>query len=187
MFMHLNSKEFIERFRSKDEEAFSEIVNTYGNSIYAIVFRILGNRDDAEDIVQNTFMKAFTKSETFRGDSSLLTFLTSIAINETNMFLRSRKRMLYVDTDTLFDHPHIPASTVSESSENIKAAFDRAMEKLPVQYREIIVLRDIDGMDTKSVSDVLGISESAVKTKLHRARMLLKTILKDEKDGLFTD
>jgi len=185
--MHLTDKEFIERFKNKDKDTFSEIVNNYGDAVYASVFRIVGNKDDAQDIVQNTFLKAFTKSETFRGESSILTFLTSIAINETNMFLRKRKHLLYVDIDSLTNHPHIPASDISTEKKDVKKIFSDAMDKLPFQYREIIVLRDMDGMDTKEVSEILGISQSAVKTKLHRARTLLKTLIKDKKDGLFSD
>jgi len=173
--------------RSGDRAEFARLVEAYSGVIYRLGMRMLGDPQDAEDVLQETFIKAFRHLGGFDGRSSLSTWLYRIATNEALMMIRRRK------------HPSVsidePVETESETEEPVqivdwcclpetemmsseaRAYMDKAVDQLSPTLRAVFLLRDIEGLSTEETSQVLDLSEAAVKTRLSRARMRLRELL----------
>lgn len=175
----------VEALRAGDREEFSKFVETYSGPIYRLALKMVGISTDAEDVLQNTFLKAFQHLKEFEGRSSLSTWLYRIASNEALMLLRKhRPEITLSDTATEDDDnsDYSPAQFTDWcclpedeflSSES-QAALDRAVQHLPETQRIVFVLRDIEGLSIQETSQVLNLSETAVKTRLLRARLRLR-------------
>lgn len=175
----------VEALREGDREEFSRLVDAYSGPIYRLALKMLGSATDAEDVLQNTFLKAIQHLKDFEGRSSLSTWLYRIASNEALMLLRKQR-------------PEIPFSdAVPEDDENSdytpaqftdwcclpeeeflsyesQTALDHAVRRLPETLRIVFVLRDIEGLSIQETSQALELSETAVKTRLLRARLRLR-------------
>jgi RNA polymerase sigma-70 factor (ECF subfamily) len=177
----------LERLQAGDRVEFARLVDTYYPLIYRLAIKMLGNAQDAEDILQETFIKTFQHIGTFDGRSSLSTWLYRIATNEALMFLR-KKRPEFVSVEE-------PAEAESEEQDPLQivdfccmpeeelmsaeaqAQLDRAIDELPASLRIVFVLRDLQGLSTRETAEVLDLSEMAVKTRLSRARLRLRDLL----------
>lgn len=176
----------IDALRSGDRQEYSRLVEAYSSSIYRLALRILGNSLDAEDVLQNTFLKALQHIKNFEGRSSLSTWLYRIASNEALMLLR-KKRPEVVMSDTLpaEDDSYEPIEfsdwcCLPEEefiSSESRQALDRAVQNLPETLRVVFVLRDLEGLSIQETSQALDLSETAVKTRLLRARLRLRNEL----------
>lgn len=169
-----------------DFEAFEELVKRYERKIYGHSLRILGNREDAEDVLQETFLNAFRAINSFRGDSSFSTWIYRIATNNALMKLRKSGRMDLEFNDDLPNISHSEERTsIGRIESPVDALFekellselDEAVGKLPEKYRTIFLLRDVEEFSTEETAEILGITESAVKSRLHRARLFLRESL----------
>jgi RNA polymerase sigma-70 factor (ECF subfamily) len=177
----------LEALRNGDRVEFSRLVDAYSGAIYRLGIKMLEDPQDAEDILQETFIKAYRHLKEFDGRSSLSTWLYRIATNEALMLIRKRKnRPLSLDE---------PADNQEQADEPVqitdwccmpedelmsgeaRAYMDQAVEQLPPTLRAVFVLRDIEGLSTEETSSVLNLSEAAVKTRLSRARMRLRELL----------
>jgi len=177
----------LDALRKGDRAEFARLVDTYSGAIYRLGVKMLENQQDAEDILQETFIKAYKHLKNFDGRSSLSTWLYRIATNEALMLIRKRKNLpLSLDE---------PANNVEQTDEPIqimdwcclpedvlmsgeaRAYMDQAIEQLSPTLRAVFVLRDIEGLSTEETSNVLNLSEAAVKTRLSRARMQLRELL----------
>ena len=181
--------ELLAQLRQGDESAYETLVREYGGRMLAVARRVLRHEDDARDAVQEAFLQAFRSIDRFRGDSNLATWLHRIVTNAALMKLRSTSRHPEVTiedllpqfdetghhTQPLRDWSVFPSSELlrEESRAQVRACIDQ----LPAPYREILILRDIEEMDTDETAKVLGISKASVKTRLHRARQALRTLL----------
>jgi RNA polymerase sigma-70 factor, ECF subfamily len=175
----------VEALRAGDREEFSRLVDVYSGPIYRLALKMLGIPTDAEDVLQNTFLKAFQHLKDFEGRSSLSTWLYRIASNEALMLLRKQRPEITLSDDALEDNDnsdYYPAQftdwcclpeTEFLSAES-KAALDRAVQHLPETQRIVFVLRDIEGLSIQETGQVLNLSEAAVKTRLLRARLSLR-------------
>lgn len=179
----------LRRLRAGDDEAFDLVVRTYSGRMLAVTRRILGNDEDARDAVQDAFMSAFRSLDRFEGGSLLSTWLHRIAVNAALMRLRTRRRKPEEPIENLLPvykddgHHHERFSSWSEPvdvsmarAEN-RALVRRCIDALPDTYRTVLVLRDIEELDTEESARALGISGNAVKIRLHRARQALRTLL----------
>lgn len=167
-----------------DRTEFARLVDLYSNPIYRLGLRMLGNTQDAEDILQNTFLNALTHLPTFEGRSSLSTWLYRIAANEALMRLRRKKpevNLEDVETDqhaedlkpTQFvDWSALPEEQLL-SGEGEKV-LDQAIQDLPESLRIVFLLRDIEELSIRETAEALGLTETNVKTRLLRARMFLR-------------
>ena len=175
----------VEALRAGDRGEFSKLVDTYSGPIYRMALKMLGVSTDAEDVLQNTFLKAFQHLKDFEGRSSLSTWLYRIASNEALMLLRKhRSEITLTDTAPEDDDPSdfFPTQFTDWCclpedeflSVESKAALDRAVEHLPETQRIVFILRDIEGLSIQETSQVLNLSEAAVKTRLLRARLGLR-------------
>lgn len=167
-----------------DRAEFARMVDLYSNPIYRLGLRMLGNAQDAEDVLQNTFLSALTHLPTFEGRSSLSTWLYRIAANEALMLLRRKKPEVNLE-DTESDEragdlkptQFVDWSTLPEEellSGEGKRFLDRAIENLPEPLRIVFLLRDIEGLSIKETAEALSLTETNVKTRLLRARMFLR-------------
>jgi RNA polymerase sigma-70 factor (ECF subfamily) len=174
--------------RRGDDEAFELMVRKFGGRMLATARRLLGSEDDARDALQEAFLCAFRSGAQFRGDSALATWLHRIVINSSLMQLRYRRRHPEEQMDELlpqFDHNGnwLDACDYSPPPDRALETFDtrtivrQCVEQLPPSHRMVLLLRDIEGLDTEKVATLLGVSMNAVKIRLHRARQALKTLI----------
>ncbi|MBN1536692.1 MAG: sigma-70 family RNA polymerase sigma factor [Anaerolineales bacterium] len=179
----------IQALRSGDRAEYARLVDAYYQLVYRLALKMLGNPQDAEDILQETFIKVFRNIDKFDGRSSLSTWIYRIATNEALMFLRKKHpELVSIDQPTeteegeqeplqIVDWCCLPESELM--SAEAKAHLDEAVMRLPLRLRAVFVLRDIQGLSTRESSEVLDISEMAVKTRLSRARLRLREELSD--------
>lgn len=167
-----------------DTAAFSELVNRYERKIYRLAKNITRNDEDAEDVLQDAFLKAYTHLDDFQGNSKFYTWLVRIAVNEALMKLRKRKG----DRTVPLDEPvelgeDLVAREIAVWDDNPEKRYSReemlnilneAVESLKPDFRTVFLLRDIEELSTEETADVLGISVPAVKSRLLRARLALR-------------
>lgn len=179
----------LERLRAGDEAAFEDLVRANTGRLLAVARRLLPTEEDARDIVQEAFLSAFRSLPSFAGGSKLSTWLHRIVVNAALMRLRTRRRKPEESLETLLpsflDDGH-HAERYSDWSEPADRALERAevrelvrgqVERLPETYRTVLMLRDIEGMETEDVAAALGLTPNAVKMRLHRGRQALRTLL----------
>jgi RNA polymerase sigma-70 factor, ECF subfamily len=189
-----NEAGLIESVRAGDREAFYELVRPYERMVYATAISVVKNTADAEEVAQEAVLKAFSGLSRFRGEAKFSTWLLQITYNEAKMKLRKARSHLYESLDgqppneegdfwprDYADWRPIP-SELLEQNEVCQAVQD-AINSLNPSYREVLVLRDIQNLSIKETTAILGISEANVKTRLHRARLLLRDSLAPGFDG----
>jgi RNA polymerase sigma-70 factor (ECF subfamily) len=173
--------------KAGDQAAFSELVNHYERKIYRLAKNITRNDEDAEDVLQDAFLKAYTHLDNFKGDSKFYTWIVRIAVNEALMRLRKRK----TDRTVPLDEPvELGEETVAReiavwednpeqrySKEEWRTILDAAVDDLKPDFRTVFVLRDIEELSTEETAETLGISVPAVKSRLLRARLALRETL----------
>jgi RNA polymerase sigma-70 factor (ECF subfamily) len=174
----------LEALHEGNPEEFSRLVNAYSSKIYRLATKMLNQQQDAEDVLQETFLKAYRGLKSFDGRSKLSTWLFRIATNEALMILR-RKHPDFVSIDEpleteegeqepvqIIDWCCLPENELL--SEESKERLDAAVQKLSESLRVVFLLRDINDLSTNETAEVLGLSETAVKTRLSRARLRLR-------------
>jgi RNA polymerase sigma-70 factor (ECF subfamily) len=179
------------RAAAGDESAFETIVTRYQARVFRLAWRLTANEGDAADVLQETFLQVYRKLATFRGDSRFGTWLYRIATNAGLMHRRARSRRPSESLDAFlprFDENGLHAATPAElrAAAGVEHALDRrrlaekalaAIDRLPDNYREAFVLRDLEEMTTAQVAEVLGLEPAAVRQRVHRARMMLRGYL----------
>ena len=174
----------VTRAKAGDEEAFSELVTHYDRRVFRMAKQITQNDDDAEDVLQETFLKAYTHLEDFQGNSKFYTWLVRIAVNEALMKLRKRRSDKTVPLDEPIDTGEdemVREIAVwdenpedSYSREELGEILDQAIQSLKPAYRTVFILRDIEELSIEETAEALGLSVSAVKSRLLRARLQLR-------------
>ncbi len=179
----------IAQLRAGDEAAYEQVVRAYGGRLLAVARRIVGTEEDARDVVQDAFLNAFKSFARFEGNAKLSTWLHRIVVNAALMKLRTRKRKPEQSIESMLpsflDDGHHeerfqswdePVDKVMERKE-ARELVRQQIDALPEGYRTVLVLRDIEGLDTEETAKVLGLSVNATKIRLHRARQALRTLL----------
>ena len=169
----------VERCRKGDLAAFETIYRTHSRRLYSVACRMLGNPADAEDMLQEIFLAAHRKLESFRGESALGTWLFRLATNLCLDHLRSRAARAGQLTGALDDEPALADSGSRKLAERTVAKMDleRALARLPEGCRTAFVLHDVEGLEHREVADVLGIAEGTSKSQVHKARLRLRAML----------
>ena len=178
----------VEKAKNGDKAALSQLVNAYSSRIYNLALRILRNKEDAEDILQETFLTVVEKLHTFDGRSGFFTWIYRIATNASLMKLR-KKKLVFKDLGNDEDYSESIESrvfvdwtqdpSINIYDEEVKRKIDEAVNKLSDIYRSVFVLRDIEGLSIKETSTILNITEENVKIRLRRARQFLRDILSE--------
>jgi RNA polymerase sigma-70 factor (ECF subfamily) len=177
------------RMRAGDEAAFERVVRAYSPRLLALARRIVGSDEDARDVVQDAFLNAFRGLSNFEGQAKLSTWLHRIVVNVALMKLRTRRRKPEQSIETLLpafrdDGHHVeqfrsweePIDEVLERRET-REVVRKLIDELPESYRTVLVLRDIEGLDTEETARMLDLTPNAAKIRLHRARQALRTLL----------
>jgi RNA polymerase sigma-70 factor (ECF subfamily) len=174
----------VARAREGDTAAFEQLVRQYDRQIFRVAQHITQNREDAEDIVQDVFLKAYEKLDQFQGNSKFSTWLVRIAVNESLMRLRKRKtsRTVSMDEDVQTEEGAIPRDFAdwSPNPEQIYGQSElgdilrKTIQGLPPGFRTVFTLRDIENLSTEETAEALGLSVPAVKSRLLRARLQLR-------------
>lgn len=187
-----HDRELLERARQGDAAAFGMLIRRHDKHLYRIARSVLPNDQEAEDAVQETLIRAFTGLRNFRADSSLRTWLTRIVLNEA--IRRRRRRPVMVDLGELQSAQerarrplHSASLTARErdperaaAQSQIRKMLESAIDGLPASFRIVFVMRHVEEMSTADTAALLGIREETVKTRLHRARRMLRERLGDE-------
>ncbi|MGE3468543.1 MAG: RNA polymerase sigma factor [Pyrinomonadaceae bacterium] len=183
---------FIDKLKSGDATAFETLIDRHSNDIYALLFRLTENPEEAADLTQETFLRALRAIKGFRGDSELKTWLFRIAINESRNRFRwwkRRRRDMTISIDATIGESSTPfADTLPDGSASPEdAALSRereyaltvALAEIPDVYREAVVLCDIEGLSYDETADALGVGIGTVKSRISRGREELRRKLKD--------
>jgi len=185
--MSVAERLLIGRLKQRDEQAFNDIVRLYRDKVFSLVYRMIGNRPEAEDIAQEVFVTVFKTVDTFRGESKFSTWLLRIAANH------SKNRIKYLarrptDANGLDDagdgvaggHPsppvqaHIDGPDVIMEAAELETLMQKAIGDLDEDHRLLVVLRDVEELSYQEIGEITGLAEGTIKSRLHRARMAIK-------------
>jgi len=188
----ITDEALVEDLKAGDDQAFERLVREHGPRMLVVIRRLLRNDDDAQDALQEAFLSAFKAISGFEGKARLSTWLHRIAVNAALMRLRGRKRAAEESIEPFLPvfqdnghHAQVPtawrevgdAATDPVLRKEDRALVRRTIDELPETHRNVIVLRDIEGLDTEETAQVLGVTPNAVKIRLHRARLALRELL----------
>lgn len=179
----------VERVKAGDMSAFDALTKKYRERLYGVVYNMISNREDAMDIVQDSFIKAFSAINSFKGNSAFYTWLYRIAVNRAITFMkRSRLRRFFSLDDS--DETLAPDDVLEKLSVNcggekklllneLKEKLNEALQTLSIKHRTVVVLFEIEGLSHQEIAEITNTSEATVRTRLHYAKQQLRTYLKD--------
>jgi RNA polymerase sigma-70 factor, ECF subfamily len=186
--------ELIRRVCQGDKEAYYALVQPCERSVYTAAMSVLNNSADAEEVVQEAVLKAFAALPKFRGEAKFSTWLIQITINEARLRVRKDRKHLFESVDEsqesedgdyfpkdYADWREIPSEELQRKE--LREALKRALDSLPAKYREVLLMRDVQHLSIQETSQILGITEASVKTRLLRARLQMRDALAPGIDG----
>jgi RNA polymerase sigma-70 factor (ECF subfamily) len=187
----LDDHALVAQVRAGHREAFRHIMQRCNQRLFRVARAVLGEDSEAEDVLQESYMRAYHKLDSFRGDSTLLTWLTSIVLNEARGRLRKRHTMVGLEqVDAAPDDSHqiiqFPSKfgsedpAVSAARAQIRRLLEHAIDALPPAFRTVYMMRDVEECSVEETATLLAIKPETVKTRLHRARRLLRAALHDQ-------
>jgi RNA polymerase sigma-70 factor (ECF subfamily) len=193
--MEIDETRLVAGLRAGDEQAFETMIRMFGGRLLAVARRFVRNDEDAQDVVQSAYLSAFRALGEFEGSCQLSTWLHRIVVNTALMKLRGRRRRPEASIEDLLpafqeDGHHVeqfsdwatPADQLLERRET-RATVRACVDRLPDNYRTVLLLRDIEELPTDEVAELLGATPNAVKIRLHRARQALRTLLDPQMRG----
>lgn len=187
MTSEIDESRLVRRLQRRDEHAFALLVEHYQNRVFALVFRMLGDRAEAEDLAQEVFVTVFKSIDSFRGDSKLSTWIYRIAANHTKNRIkylqrRHHKRTRDIDdtretefTGPLGAHDHTPDELIQ--GRQMESIIQDCLAELEEDHRVVIILRDIDHLSYTEIAEIVGVAEGTVKSRLFRGRAALKMMI----------
>jgi RNA polymerase sigma-70 factor, ECF subfamily len=178
----------LERLRARDERAFNELVRTYERRVYGLVFRMLGRRDESEDLTQEVFVQVFKAIDQFRGDSKLSTWVYRIAVNlckNRSKYLTRRHAGQEDEVEAMADRlpfheaKGVTASDVARPDDafagrEVELVVQQCIASLEAEFREVLILRDVEDLSYEEIAEITGLPDGTVKSRIHRARSQLK-------------
>jgi RNA polymerase sigma-70 factor (ECF subfamily) len=182
---------FVARLVARDETAFNELVVTYERRVFALVFRMLGRRDEAEDLAQEVFVQVFKAIDQFRGDSKLSTWIYRIAVNlckNRTKYLSRRHANTQEDVDAMADRAAFASAKgvsvggVSRPDElvegmQLEVIVKRAIAQIDPEFREVLILRDVEDLSYEEIAAITNLPDGTVKSRIHRARAQLRGLV----------
>ena len=180
--------ELLDRLKSGEKECFLELIRPYTRNVYMAAYSVLRNPHDAEEVTQETVLKALRSIDGFRRESRFKTWLITIAFNEARMLLRRQRKVMFESLDSsaheeeesyeprnLADWREIPSEALERKE--LQAALEKGLTLLTPEFREVIVLRDVQQLNIAETAEALNISEALVKTRLLRARLKMRDFM----------
>ena len=177
--------EIVAAARSGDRDAFAALVRATYDDTYTLAYRLTGNEEDARDVVQETYLRAYRSIDRFRGEAKITTWLYRITANCASTQLGSRRRHRHEALDLTVEPADVtPASDPLDRAvaADLRATVETAIAELPPRLRAVVVLRDVYDLPHEAIATELGITEAAAKVRLHRARLRLRTQLFPTRD-----
>jgi RNA polymerase sigma-70 factor (ECF subfamily) len=188
--MSVAESQLIARLKERDEQAFNEVVRTHGDKVFSLVFRMIGNRAEAEDLAQEVFVTVFKTVDSFRGESKFSTWLLRIAANHCKNRIKylSRRRTDGAGLDNIAEEKmsdvgraplqsHIDGPDVLMEAVELEGLMQKAIATLDEEQRLLIILRDVEELSYEEIGEVTSLVEGTIKSRLHRARMTIKEYL----------
>ncbi|MEY4700378.1 MAG: hypothetical protein RL326_565 [Pseudomonadota bacterium] len=175
--------DLIEEFRKGEQSSFEELLSRYSSKVFSLASRLTRNTEDAEEVLQDVFVTVHRKIAGFEGKSSFSSWLYRVTVNAAFMKLRKRKQDLSVSLEDIVQQSQTVAALKSPESAFVDSqsirnqmleALEVAIRKLPDDYRPVFILRDVDGLTSREVSKILDLTVPAVKSRLHRSRLMLR-------------
>lgn len=175
--------DLIEEFRKGEQGSFEELLSRYSSKVFSLASRLTRNTEDAEEVLQDVFVTVHRKIAGFEGKSSFSSWLYRVTVNAAFMKLRKRKQDLSVSLEDIVQQSQTVAALKSPESAFVDSqsirnqmleALEVAIRKLPDDYRPVFILRDVDGLTSREVSKILDLTVPAVKSRLHRSRLMLR-------------
>lgn len=176
------------RAQKGDQAALAELITRYERKTYNLAYRLMGNHADASDAAQEALVRVYTRLHNFRGDSAFSTWLFRVVTNTCLDELRRRGRLRHASLDNPLpaDEGALPRQTTDDSDgpieraerREVQAAVQRAIKRLPDEYRTVVVMRDLHDLSYHEIAAVLGTSLGTIKSRLHRARQALRLIIR---------
>jgi RNA polymerase sigma-70 factor (ECF subfamily) len=179
---------FIERLRARDERAFNDLVKQYERRVFGLLLRLIGRRDEAEDLAQEVFVQVFKAIGGFRGEAKLSTWIFRIAVNlskNRTKYLARRKADSQDHFDGVGDETPLRGAKDTTmavidrpdellSGIELESIVERAISELEPEFREVLILRDVEDLSYEEIADITGLADGTVKSRIHRARIQLK-------------
>jgi RNA polymerase sigma-70 factor (ECF subfamily) len=185
----LDDRALVRRARQEDLEAFDELVQRYQERVYATIYHMTGNHEDANDLAQEAFIKAYRSLRSFKGDSSFFTWVYRIAVNRTINFLKQRKRRNHLslnDLDASAERDPDLVALISEktprrdvSLSELQEKLNVALQKLSDTHRLVVTLHDVQGLSHEEIGRVMDCNVGTVRSRLFYARQQLQAYLAD--------
>ncbi|MBK8939567.1 MAG: sigma-70 family RNA polymerase sigma factor [Polyangiaceae bacterium] len=189
--MNDDESAFVARLVARDEAAFNQLVVQYERRVFALVFRMLGRREEAEDLAQEVFVQVFKAIDQFRGDSKLSTWIYRIAVNlckNRTKYLSRRQVGEQDDVDAMADRAPLSAAKgvsvgdISRPDElvegmQLEVIVKHAISQIDPEFREVLILRDVEDMAYEEIAAVTGLPDGTVKSRIHRARAQLRALV----------
>jgi RNA polymerase sigma-70 factor, ECF subfamily len=171
--------ELAARCRAGDADAFEELYRQHARRLFGLVLRMIGSPDEAEDLLQEVFLQAHRKLSSFRGESTLGTWLYRLTMNHCLDHLRGRQARIDRATDSLDDEgiPEPAARTPAVPAAISRVDLERAIQMLPEGCKAAFLLHDVEGFEHREIGEILGVSEGTSKSQLHKARLKLRAML----------
>ena len=179
----------VRKVQDGDVDAFDALILKYRERVYSVIYNLTSNREDASDLTQETFIKAFQSINRFKGKSSFFTWLYRIALNTSLTYLRKNKLRRFFSFEKMVDEDHTEGfiENMTADSDSDKAALmselqeklNDAFQKLSVKHRTVVTLFEIDGLSHKEIAEIVGASVGTVRSRLHYAKQFLQGELKD--------
>lgn len=184
----MSDEELVEKVKKGDVDAYEEIVKKYENKVFGIVYHMIKNQNDVEDLAQEVFIKVYKNLSKFKGDSSLYTWIYKITVNLCLDEMKKRKNIIYLDEKLEVEdgelERELPSSDKTQvelyEEKELKENLHKCIGKLPEKQRVMIVLRDIKGFSYEEISEITSVKLGTVKSQINRARLKLKELLDEE-------
>jgi RNA polymerase sigma-70 factor (ECF subfamily) len=174
----------LESFKKGSIDSFEEILHRYETKVFNLAIRFTRNQEDAEEVLQDVFSTLYRKADSFQGKSAFSSWLYRITVNAAFMKLRKRKQNQTISLEDLTPSAQnnclerevlcTPRVETISSNQELRDILQTAISKLPTQYRAVFLLRDVDGLSNQEVGEILELSIPAVKSRLHRSRLMLR-------------
>lgn len=172
-----SDKELMERFLRGEVEGFNLLVKNYKVRLFSLLYRLVGNREEAEDILQETFLRVYRQKESYDFNYSFSTWIYTIALNLCRNLYKRKKKVRFLGMDSLVNHPD-PNSENHGNRNRLSSILEGAISSLPFKYRTVFLLRDVDQLSYEEVASTLSLPLGTVKSRVNRARRILQKKLK---------
>lgn len=179
----------VQRVQNGEVSAFNQLVQKYRQPLFSTIYNMTGNREDATDIAQEVFIKAFQSIKRFRGQASFYTWLYRIAVNSSITFIKRAKKQRFINYETIDETlvsseilEYFTAKTKTEKGallKELQEKLNEALQKLSPKHRIVVILHEVEGMNHKEIADITKTSEGTVRSRLHYAKKMLQSFLQE--------